>query len=101
MMRSSRGVRAACFLVSISTPSSARSASSSSVNLATGGLCFHAGEERHAFGHAPLPWIGSSDIGQPATLLLELHGTLGELSRLFRREAHLLAIDDGLDLFQA
>src|SRR5690606_29108887 len=101
MMRSSRGARAACLLASISTPSSARSASSSSVNLATGGLCFHAGEKRHAFGHAALPRIGSGDIGQTATLLFELHGAPRELSRLFRRQAHLLGVYDGLNLFQA
>ena len=42
-----------------STPSSASSASSSSVNLLSiGGLRLHPGQESHPFRHAPLPGIG-------------------------------------------
>src|SRR6056297_2701082 len=101
-MRSSRGVRVCAFFSSTSTPSSARRASSSSVNsLTIGGLRFHAGKESHAFGHFLFPCIGRCDRRQPSALLLEFHGPPRQVTRLFGRELHLLGRNDGLHLLQA
>src|ERR1700730_5099848 len=101
MTRSSRAVRLDSFFVSISTPSSSRRASSSSVNLDTRGLRPHAGKEGHTLGHALFPSVGRRDRGQPAALLVEFQGPLGEFPRVLDRKIDALAGDHGLDLLQA
>src|SRR5437764_12141105 len=101
MMRSSRGVLLACFCVSTSTPSSSRRASSSSVNLDTCCLGPHAGKEGHALGHALFPSVGRCNREQPATLLLEFQGPLGEFPRVLDCEIDAFAGDHGLDWIPA
>src|SRR5829696_3588358 len=101
MIRSSRGVRLESFFASTSTPSSSRSASSSSVNLATRSLSLHAGEEGHTLGHALLPGIWRRDRRQPTALLLEFQGSLGEVPCLLDCEVDALGGDYGGNLLQA
>src|SRR4051794_6683813 len=101
MMRSSLGERLACFSGSTSTPSSPSRASSSSVNLDTGSLGLHAGQERDAFGHALLPRVLRSDRRQTASLLFESQRAARQVTSLLWCEAGVLACNDSCNLFQA
>ena len=87
-------------LLSTSTPSSSRRASSSSVNLATRRLRLHARQKRHPLRHPLLPGVGRGDRRQAPALLLELQGPFGEFPRLLDREVDALAGDYGFDLLQ-
>src|SRR5690606_14389183 len=105
MMRSSRGVRVAVLSVGTSTLS-ASSRSSSFISAICGfplrrfGLGAVACQCCYAFSQAFFPGIGRVDVGQAAALVLELKGTLGQLSRLIFGDAHLLGGNAGLNLAQ-
>src|SRR5690606_24916116 len=84
MIRSSRGVYFVVFFGFASTPSSANSAASLSVNLllAIARLGLHSLHESYSLGHAFLPCVGRRKRRDTAVVVLEFYGPYQELASL-------------------
>src|SRR6185312_4837829 len=96
-MRSSRSERPPFFAGWANSSSSARRSSSSLITS----LVLVANERRGTFGHALFPRIGRAHRRQAPAILLELHGTDGQLLGFIRRQVGALAGDCCSHLLQA